>query len=458
MEKIKNTIERIKNCRGSILDRYSSSQLFCNSLQNIKRIVIINSSSRSGSSLLYAMLRKLPQVYSLTGEAAPFYKLNTSLNEYDLQESDKIPISLHDKVIDFEGLSRDFFSDLYTSENGIHTNEIDIEEYADHLILRFLLQWTDISFDLKQMSSLVHIAFEKYSKRNVKFITEDFYLILLEEIGAVYQQVNPFYYDISTEKVALRFPFADVPSGPPNSYFNMEEPPFILQNPGKKATSTDLSEKILLLKSTVDCYRMKLLEKIFPNADIRIVFLVRNPAATTNGIYDGWLHRGFFSHNLQPFFGNDNNLKELNIKGYSNVHPFGKYWWNFDLPEGWQDFADKELIDVCAFQWYSANTEIRDYIGSAKSNYHQVHYENIIRNIDQRTVEMSKILDFIGIPAGYISHLHLDDLPIVQSTLPPQLYRWKKRKDIIGHLLDDKKILEMSAQLGYYKENLEDWL
>lgn len=57
-----------------------------------------------------------------------------------------------------------------------------------------------------------------------------------------------------------------------------------------------------------------------------------------------------------------------------------------------------------------------------------------------------------------MSHLHLDDLPVVQSTLPPQLYRWKKRKDIISRLLDDRKILDMSAQLGYYKENLEDWL
>jgi len=458
MEKIKDTIERIKNCRGSILKKYSSDQLFCQSLQNVKKIVIINSSSRSGSSLLYAMLRKLPQVYSLTGEAAPFYKLNTSLNEYDLQESDKIPASLHDKVIDFEGLSTDFFSDLYTSENGIHTNEINIEEYSDHLILRFLLQWTDINFDLMLMNSLVHKAFEKYAKRNVKFITEDFYLLLLEEIGSVYPQVNPFYYDISTEKVALRFPFADVPSEPPNSYFNMEEPPFILQTPGKKATASDLSEKILLLKSTVDCYRMKLLEKIFPNADIRIVFLVRNPAATTNGIYDGWLHRGFFSHNLKPFFSSDNDLKELSIKGYSDMFPFGKNWWNFDLPEGWQHYANKELIDVCAFQWYSANTEILNYIGSAKSNYCQVHYENIIRNIDQRTVEISRILDFMDIPEDYISHLHLDDLPIVQSTLPPQLYRWKKRKDLISRLLDDRKILDMSAQLGYYKENLEDWL
>ena len=458
MEKIKDTIERIKYCRSSILEKYSSTRMFGQSLQNVKKIVIINSSSRSGSSLLYAMLRKLPQVYSLTGEAAPFYKLNTSIHDYDLQESDKIPSALHDKVIDFEGLSRDFFSDLYTSENGIHTNEIDVDEYADHLIMRFLLQWTDVYFDLKLLKSIILRTFEKYAKRNVKFITEDFYLILLEEIGAVYSQVNPFYYDISTEKVALHFPFADIPACPPNSYFNIEEPPFILQSPGKKATVTDLTDKTLLLKSTVDCYRMELLEKIFPNANIRIIFLVRNPAATTNGIYDGWLHRGFFSHNLQPFFSGDNALKELKIKGYSDTRPFGKFWWNFDLPEGWQDFADKELIDVCAFQWYSANAEILNYTGSADIKFCRVHYENIIRNIDQRTVEMCNILDFMSIPINNISLLHLDDLPVVQSTLPPQLYRWKKRKDIISRLLDDRKILDMSAQLGYYKENMEDWL
>jgi len=458
MQKIEQTIERIKEQRASILLRYQKTPLFQHSLKDVKRVVIINSSSRSGSSLLYAILRKLPQVYSLTGEAAPFYKLNTMINGFDLFESDKIPGALMDKVVDYEGLSRDFFSDLYKAGNGILTSDINVDEYAEHLVLRFLLQWTDIDFDISELKSIVIKAFERYAKRFKKFAIDEFYLTLLEEVSSVYPKVDPFYYDLSTEKVSLHFPFLDIPSGPPNDYFNIEEPPFILQVPGMKADPADLAEKTLLLKSTVDGYRMNLIEKIFPCADIRIIHLVRNPAATTNGIYDGWLHRGFFSHNLLPYFNSNNDLKRLSIKGYSDILPFGGHWWNFDLPEGWQSVADKDLVEVCAFQWYSANAEILQYLSSGRTKYCTFHYENMIRNISSRTEEVRKMLDFSGIPESEIYQLQLDDLPVIQSTLPPQLYRWKKRKDIILRLLNDPKILEMSARLGYLKENMEEWL
>jgi len=290
------------------------------------------------------------------------------------------------------------------------------------------------------------------------FSTEDFYLVLLEQLIAAYPGINPFYYDISTEKVALHFPFTDVPAGSPNTHFNIEEPPFILLSPRRAVRPEDLSDKTLLLKSTVDCYRMNLIEKIFPDADIRIIHLARNPAATTNGLYDGWLHRGFFSHNLLPHFESNSDLKELRIKGYSDIYPFGSTWWNFDLPEGWQRVADKDLVDVCAFQWYSANAEILKYRSGGDRKFCMVRFEDIIRTVGSRTEEFEKMLDFMCIPADHASSLQLDDLPVVQSTLPPQLYRWKKRKDMIARVLDEPNILEMSEQLGYRAESMEEWL
>lgn len=458
MQKTIQAVKKINALRERILQKYQHTQLFQKSLHDVKRVMIINSSSRSGSSLLYAILRKLPHVYSLSGETAAFYKLNTSPAGLTRFHSDKIPSVLFDTTIDFSGLTRDFFSDIYIKGNGITISEIDIDEYSDNLLLRFLLQWTDVDFNLPELKNIIIRSFKKYSERTGIFNTEDFYLTLLEEICSEYPAINPFYYDLSAEKTSLRFPFIDIPTGPPNNYFNIEEPPFILLNPGKKAGPNDLSEKIFLMKSTIDCYRMKLIEKIFPSADIRIIYLVRNPAATTNGIYDGWLHRGFFSHNLTPFFDKSSGLKQLSIKGYSDIYPFGKYWWNFDLPEGWQDFADRDLIEVCAFQWYSANAEIRRYLVAGRSKSIMIRYENIVRNLESRNEEFGKILNFAGIPEEESINLNLEYLPVVQSTLPPQLYRWKKRKDIIMRLLKDKKILEMSSQLGYFKENMEEWL
>jgi hypothetical protein len=458
MHDIRQTIEKIRSFRAGILKNYLHTPLFQRSLRDVRRVVIINSSSRSGSSLLYSLLCRLPQVYSLTGEAAPFYKLNTVPEGLNLFESDKLPDALIDRAIDYDGLDRDFFSDLQCAGEEVLTDDIDRDAYADHLLLRFSLQWTEVDFDREALRDCVDRAFAAYAPKHPVFDTETFYLVLLEQVITDYPEINPFYYDISTEKVALRFPFTEIPVGPPNARFNVEEPPFILQSPRRTATPADLADRILLLKSTVDCYRMNLIERIFPAADIRTIHLVRNPAATTNGIYDGWLHRGFFSHNLQPYFESSSGVRKLRIKGYSDLYPHGSSWWNFDLPEGWQEYADRELVEVCAFQWYSANAEILGYQAGAQRKSCMVHYEDIIRDLDSRTEEFDRMLAFMGIPAEHASVLPLDDLPVVQSTLPPQLYRWKKRKDIIARLMDDPKILEMCERLGYRAEGMETWL
>lgn len=458
MHDIARTVGRINGFRYDILKKYLETPLFRHSLQDVKRVVIINSSSRSGSSLLYAMLSKLPDCYSLTGEAAPFYKLNTSTEGCNLYESDKIPTELLDTVIDYPGLSRDFFSDLFLPGTETVTKRIDAEAYIDELMLRLPLQWTDIDFEPSLLRARICEAFECYAEGHELFSTEDFYLVLLEHLSRQWLQINPFYYDIGTDKVALQFPFIDIPYGPPNSYLNIEEPPFILQPPRRRPTPADLSDKILFLKSTVDCYRMNLMERLFPDADIRIIHLVRNPAATINGIYDGWLHRGFFSHNLTQFFKGNSDLQGLRIRGYSDMSPFGESWWNFDLPEGWQGMADRDLIEVCAFQWHSANSEILRYLADNHRRSCTVHFEDIIRSIDSRTVAFERMLDFMGVPAEQASALQLNALPVVQSTLPPQLYRWKRRKDLIDKLLDDPKIVAMSEQLGYRTENMDEWL
>lgn len=458
MSDLIRTIGAVNRFRADILARYAETPLLQHSLSDIKRVVIINSSSRSGSSLLYSLLSKLPQVYALTGEAAPFYKLNSDHHRFDPYASDKIADGLLDEVVDYAGLSRDFLSDLFLAETETVTSRIDVGRYIDDLQLRLSLQWPVVAGESAALRECVAGAFQEYAEQNRTFAVEEFYLCLLERLTAVWQEINPFYYDISTDRVALRFPYTEVPVGPPDSRFTIEEPPFILLPPRRRPTAADLSGRILLLKSTVDCYRMNLVERLFPTAEIRIIHLQRNPAATINGIYDGWLHRGFFSHNLQPFFEANSDLKELRIKGYSELYPFGRTWWNFDLPEGWQTVADRELVDVCAFQWRSANAEILRYLEGSRRSSCAVHFEDVIRSTESRLPEFERLLDFMGVPAEQCSALELDALPVVQSTLPPQLYRWKRREDMITKVLDAPRIREMAETLGYRTDTMEGWL
>lgn len=458
MNDIVSSIERIRKTRRTILSARERSSVAAGSIADIRRIVVINSSSRSGSSLLYALLSKLPGVVSLTGEASPFYKLNIHLDQFNPHESERIPSALIDWVFDLDGLAADFLSDIYLPDKTTRSGDIDTQSYTDDLLLRFLLQWTDIEVEADELRSIISAALHAYIAVNPLFNTEDFYLEMLERLTGRWPQINPFYYDIGTDRTALRFPSVEIPSGPPVKLFTIEEPPFILLHPGKRATANDLASSTLLLKSTVDCYRMNLLDRLFPRAGIKVIHLVRNPAATINGIFDGWHHRGFFSHNLGSCFGSHRHRKELSIKGYSDLYPHGSSWWNFDLPKGWEEYADKELLDVCAFQWRSANAEILANLQAGRQQFCTVHFEDIIRSVASRKQQFAEMLQFMGIDPAEALKLGLDSLPIVQSTLPPQLYRWKKRKDLISRLLDDPLILAMSEKLGYHSSGMDEWL
>ncbi len=458
MHTILHQIDRIKTLRRTVLDRHRETPLLSRSLADARRVVIINSASRSGSSLLYALLGKLPQVLSLTGEAAPFYKLNSRIDGFNPHASDRIPTELLGDVIDFAGLSLDFLADLYRADTESITARIDADRYIDDLLLRLALQWTDLELDETTLRGTIETAFTEYAAGHPLFDTEEFYLCLLEHLCRLSPRINPFYYDIGTDKVALRFPFIDIPSGPPTESFTLEEPPFILLPPKHRPTVEDLGDKVILLKSTVDCYRMNLVERLFPGAEIRIIHLVRNPAATINGLYDGWHHRGFFSHNLAVRVGGEAAPTPLRIKGYSDRYPFGGTWWNFDLPPGWEQFADRDLLDVCAFQWHSANAEILANLAETRHSACRVHFEEIIRSPESRRREFERMLDFMGITSSEIDSLRLHAMPVVQSTLPPQLYRWKQREEMISRVLAIPRIREMAAAFGYDDASREGWL
>lgn len=458
MTSILSKIERIKSSRQSLLSRCNRRDDSHLAADDVRRIIVINSSSRSGSSLLYALLAKLPGVISLTGEASPFYKLNIRLDRFNPHQSEKIPTERLADVMDLPGLATDFLSDIYVHEKIVRSDDIDRERYSTDLALRFLLQWTDIDAAGDELRAVIATALDAYCASHPLFNTEEFYLLLLEPLSSRWPEINPFYYDIGTDKAALAFPSLDIPSAPPVARFTIEEPPFILLHPASHATRAELANSILLLKSTVDCYRMNLLEKLFPKAEIKVVHLIRNPAATINGIFDGWHHRGFFSHNLSACFGSHSHIKKLAIKGYSDIYPHGAVWWNFDLPSGWQEYVDRELLEVCAFQWRSANAEILANLAISGQKSCTVHFEEIIRSLDSRQRQFARLLQFMGIGAEEATRLKLDALPVVQTTLPPQLYRWKKRQDLIERLLDDPSILAMSERLGYRKDSMDGWL
>lgn len=457
------SIKRIVDFREDIFNRITdtrNSHLWLHaSLKDVKKILLIQSASRSGSSLLFSILRRLPQIYSLSGESVPFYKMHGF--SPDIYPSETVPKGELDGIAANFNLMRDFLSDFRLQGDGheILNDPYILKQYIDDLLLRFSMQWPEIKFSYPVFEDLAQQAFIFYARRYQKFRKENFYLELFRFLRAAYPDINPYYYDIPADMIREAFPDLPVPAEPPNDSLAVEEPPFILLSPDKRVTRKDLSDKILLLKSTVDCYKMNLIETLFPNAEMKIIYLIRNPAASINGLYDGWLYRGFFSHNLKDYFkGNSATLNRLKISGYSDQFEWAKWWWKFDLPPGWQNFATKPLEKVCALQWQTANQAILKYINNRLRSYCLVKYENIAIDLKTRVREIKKIIDFINIDSDAIEMLKLEDLPVVQSTCSPQPYRWRKKKNLIEPLLSDPGILEMCESIGYQRDRIEEWI
>jgi hypothetical protein len=457
-------LNNVVNFRKSIFDEISSKRFepvwLKASLKDVKNVVVINSASRSGSSLLFATLKKNPNFYSLSGEDVPFFKLNGLSG--DAFPSDEISKEFKDANSCAVGISRDFLSDfsIASNHNAIFKDNNLLDRYIDDLALRLPLQWPQICFSFDVFRRLAKKAFNNYRKTSCRFCKEGFYLELIWVLRKEYKTINPYYYDIPASMVADKFPSLKVPAAPPNSVLTIEEPPFILLSPDRRIERRDLAHKTLLLKSSTNCYRMNFIKSLLPNADIKIVYLTRNPAGAINGLYDGWLYRGFFSHNLKTFFNKDKRalgVKMLGISGYSDKHTWGKWWWNYDLPSSWQDYAQSRLEEVCGFQWYSANRAIQEYLNQRENQHCRVSYENIIKSLDSRKKEIVKIMNFIGMGSSVIKQLELDKLPIVQATEIPQLYRWKKRANILLPIINSPKISEMSVRMGYNKKDIGEW-
>jgi hypothetical protein len=460
IEKPVDYIRNVVDFRGNVFEGMASAcpaGLWLEaSVKDVRRIVVIAAASRSGSSLLFSILKRMPCVYSLSGESVPFYKINGLYS--DLSLSDEIPkgaLLRQDQRLD---LSRDLLSDLSSAPegNGIIKEENILSRYIDDLALRFSLQWPAAGFSYEAFTRLARQAYGTYIKAHDLFCVEEFYLELILSLRQEYKVINPYYYDIPVGMIRDKFPGLEIPSGPPHNTLVIEEPPFILLGPGKKPEKKDLLDKVLLLKSSADCYRMPFLEAVFPNADIRIIHLTRNPLGSVNGLYDGWLYRGFFSHNLGGILRKQGGM--LNISGYSDRYQWGKWWWNYDLPPGWQSYVSKRLEEVCAFQWHSANNQVQEYLRKTEKGYCRVKCEDIIRGPASRAAQIDRIMDFAGIGSAAARNLDLGRLPVVQATEPPQPYRWKKRKDMLLSLLDDPKISGMSEGLGYCKNDIEEWL
>lgn len=399
---------------------------------------MIASSSRGGSSFLFSLLRRTGHFVSLPGEHAHLYKL------YGLTRP--VDVIAHDGDVDLTGDLDGFAADLFS---GCSRRDFDgaanPTEFEPTLLAALAQQWPFIADRVEEVRPTVK-RLVKVASGRVPFDHDGLLLTVVMALRKGGYPIDPWYYDMSAVRIVERFPSLIRPHGPPNVTTLVEEPPFVVPRPSVSTGPSDVNRRPLLLKASIDAYRLDVIRTLFPAADVRVVHLLRNPAAAVNGLMDGWLDRGFYSHNVTA-------RQTLAITGYSHL-PWGRSWWNFDLPPGWRAVADRPLIEVCATQWRSAHESILDSLGRTGLPTIRVRAEDLFLR-DRRQAALRRVMRFAGVPDSASGSL---DLPPVMATALPRPARWRARYRLLRAAVAAPEICALSDALGYGSRPDEGWV
>lgn len=362
----------------------------------IQDVVVILGSSRSGSSLLFHLLTESGSFVHPQGEETPFYRM-CGLGFCDSVDQD-------DRIKNYSSKQIEMAASRLLHDCGIGKAPPD-KRYLAQAISRVLIQWPERSWLIRDLvTSAVEIldgtdeSWRRWLIRN---------------------EINSDAYDR----------FKSDSSIPRGGW--IEEPPFIIQTPRGHPVST----APLLLKTSTNVYRQEWIRALFPNARFHYVLLTRNPAASINGLIDGWMSPAFHSHFVGRF-------APLNIEGYSDQN-----WWKFDLPPGWIHYIDRSLEEVCVFQWLSAYENALQ----TSASFYRLRFEDIQ---NKGFEALLPLFEFCGVCPLRIPNPGR----VVMASRPPRPGRWKDRGSRMRSLLKNKKLREMANELGYSLELIEEWI
>jgi hypothetical protein len=318
-------------------------------------------------------------------------------------------------------------------------DENAVVDFSDMVARRLQWQWPGQELDLER----VH--------REVKEVLNDlggdvwtslarkrFWLRLLQRLRKRIGEFNPYYYDIPPEDIRRSVPAAVVPAGPPGADV-IEVPPFILSRPWHVATPQETASKPLLIKAPSNAYRLPFWRAYFPNARVRILHLVRHPLGSLRGLVRGWRYHGYFYRKVD---------RSLRIDGYSDLFPsWGREWWKFDLPPGWERHASASLEEVCAFQWVSAHHAIEQGC-DASDDLLRVRFEDLAGDSAGRAAEMRRISNWLGLSSTAATQLASRPLPRSTDTFPHP-FDGEPRRDRVEQAARRYGLAELAARYGY---------
>jgi hypothetical protein len=423
--------------------RRSSSAGF-DFLSSVRHVILISSSSRSGSSLLVQLLKRSTGFLHGCGEINPSLRLAGLAWPDAPADSDALTSA------DAAGAGMSVLGEHLASEvcsEGSDTNHLPADAaFGERLYRRLRLQWPLETIGVDEVHTAIGEAARQVEmrerrpcdwSRDLSF----FHLLVLLRLRRTHRRINPYYYDIDAGLIRNVLPDLPVPSGPPAPIV-IEEPPFILIRPSGQWGIEDLARTPVVLKTPSDAYRYDFLCRAFPNARIRVLHLTRNPGAAINDLCDGWRYRGFHSHYVGA---------ELQVPGYSEPGLPDHGWWKYDLPPGWRSRARGSLEAICGLQWSATHRAILDHLASSNHDRFRLRFEDILLSVNERrTDRLDGLREWLGAPSFLADPAA--GLPPVMTTHPPRLGRWRDNRALLDPIMRGPDIRRVTAELGYEDE------
>jgi hypothetical protein len=447
-------IERVRSLRAAVLARRGHPLAKIECLADVRRVLVILTAPRAGSSLLAALLRCSSQTVALYAQHDPQYRLQRLGFPHRGLTSDAFG-PLGDLDADLrQSVALEFLTGL---QLGGTAQTVPAEDYVHQLALHLPLQWPHLEFEdadawLGVIRGALRRARAAGRAPSPSGDHDCFFIEFLCHLRRSHPEINPYYYDLPKHLVAARFPEVEPPAGPPNDCCLLEIPPFVALKPQRVPTREQLRRRPLVLKTLPDAHHPRFLEQLFPHAEVGYIHLTRNPAASINGLYDGWRDRGFFSYNLAEH-------GPLAITGYSEQAPWARSWWKFQLPPGWQDLKSRPLEYVCGYQWCSAHRDILAMQGAhPTAKLYRLSYESLIESEASRNAALHDLLGFFDMEPDDPLRTRLNTMPAVNAVVSPRPFRWHRRRETLWPFATQRHILETAKALGYGIEAQDRWL
>jgi len=175
-------------------------------------------------------------------------------------------------------------------------------------------------------------------------------------------------------------------------------------------------------KNPKHCFRILFLKELYPDA--KFIFIFREGKSNVASLLEGWESGRFKTYKI-PHGSNENYFQ-----------------WSFELPPGWNEFLDKSIPEICAFQYDRCNRYLLNYSDVLnQDSFIKIYYEDLISKPNN---VMSEISEFINVDRNYNK---IDKLPILNTISLPSKDKWRKREKEIMNVMD---IIEpIMSELGY---------